>query len=133
MERYPAHAFSPKTVEETDLIPPDETEETTPDDVEAPTGSLRLRLEDGKTTTVPNCCAICLGDYQVGETVVWSSNECPHAFHRECIIDWLTKMQEGTPCPCCRQDFTDLDEYRRQRRITWRAGATFHPGSIVLR
>mmetsp|Transcript_15232 Transcript_15232/g.20793 ORF Transcript_15232/g.20793 Transcript_15232/m.20793 type:complete len:270 (-) Transcript_15232:587-1396(-) len=61
--------------------------------------------------TVPNCCAICLCPYDIGDELVWSSNEaCSHAFHSECIVDWLIKMQEGTPCPCCRQDFTNLPE-----------------------
>lgn len=57
---------------------------------------------------VPNCCAICLCSYDVGDTIVWSSNkDCNHAFHDECIIPWLTKNQEGE-CPCCRSQFTDL-------------------------
>ena len=62
---------------------------------------------------VPNCCAVCLGCYEQGESVVWSSNrECQHAFHEECVIEWFFKMQNGTPCPCCRQEFTDLDEHK---------------------
>lgn len=82
----------------------------------------------------PNCCAICLASYQVGERVVWSSNpDCPHAFHLTCMLDWLVKMQQGTPCPCCRQEFTDLDIYRRERKITWRAGTTFNPQFISWR
>jgi len=60
---------------------------------------------------VPNCCAVCLSSYSAGDTVIWSSNkECQHAFHEDCILDWLTKIQNGTPCPCCRQEFTELDE-----------------------
>lgn len=78
----------------------------------------QLRLGNGKL--VPNCCAICLCDYQPGEIVTWSSNpRCIHAFHRECVTDWLIKMQPETPCPCCRQEFTDLEEIRKQHTIKW--------------
>jgi len=59
---------------------------------------------------VPNCCAVCLSSYSAGDRVDWSSNEaCKHAFHEDCILDWLTKNQDGTPCPCCRQEFIALD------------------------
>lgn len=59
---------------------------------------------------IPNQCAICLCDYENGETIVTSFNgECPHAFHQECVIEWLVKMQEDAPCPCCRRTFIDLD------------------------
>jgi len=65
----------------------------------------------GKSTErrkIPNCCAVCLCSYDVGDTVVWSSNKnCQHAFHEECIVPWLTKNQSGE-CPCCRCPFTDL-------------------------
>lgn len=77
-------------------------------------------------TLVPNCCAICLGEYDIGDKVVWSSNkECPHAFHEDCILDWLVKMQPQTPCPCCRQEFTDLEIIRKEKKITWSGGDTF--------
>jgi len=60
---------------------------------------------------IPNQCAICLCDYEKGDTIVTSFNgDCPHAFHQECIVEWLVKMQDGTPCPCCRQTFVELDE-----------------------
>jgi len=104
-------------------------------DLEAATnGFLVLRDGETKLNTVPDCCAICLGNYEVGEKVVWSSNEdCPHAFHEECMVDWLTKMLDGTPCPCCRADFTDLEKFRRERRIIWKAGHTFKPSAISWR
>jgi Anaphase-promoting complex subunit 11 RING-H2 finger len=70
---------------------------------------IKLRTASGKRT-VPNCCAVCLCTYKEGETIVWSSNgKCLHAFHNECVMEWLIKVQNGTPCPCCRQEFTDLN------------------------
>jgi len=61
---------------------------------------------------IPNECAICLCGYEKGDTVVTSCNsECPHAFHQECIVEWLVKMQDGTPCPCCRRQFVELNDH----------------------
>ncbi|KAL7467262.1 hypothetical protein ACHAXS_007508, partial [Conticribra weissflogii] len=78
---------------------------------------------------IPNQCAVCLCDYEPGDTIVVSAssplrgnsgdgrptnqqgNHCPHAFHQECIVEWLVKMQDGTPCPCCRQTFVELDDH----------------------
>lgn len=61
---------------------------------------------------IRNECAICLCEYEKGDVVVTSCNsECPHAFHQECIVEWLVKMQEGAPCPCCRRTFVELDEH----------------------
>jgi len=71
---------------------------------------LPVSSKDGKEEKrkVPNCCAICLCPYDVGDTIIWSSNgSCQHAFHDECIVPWLVKNQNGE-CPCCRTQFTDL-------------------------
>ena len=54
---------------------------------------------------IPNNCVICLEAYNPGETVVWSVNpRCLHAFHEECILNWLVVKQEPS-CPCCRCNF----------------------------
>mmetsp|Transcript_111449 Transcript_111449/g.228189 ORF Transcript_111449/g.228189 Transcript_111449/m.228189 type:complete len:236 (+) Transcript_111449:358-1065(+) len=58
--------------------------------------------------SVSNLCAICLEEYHEGDTIVWSSNkQCRHAFHRECLTNYLVtvKDEETYPCPCCRQNF----------------------------
>mmetsp|Transcript_16361 Transcript_16361/g.33711 ORF Transcript_16361/g.33711 Transcript_16361/m.33711 type:complete len:254 (-) Transcript_16361:79-840(-) len=72
--------------------------------------------ESDKTVekSVTNMCAICLDEYHEGNTIVWSSNKnCSHAFHRDCLTNYLVKVkqQETYPCPCCRQNFFfDQDE-----------------------
>ncbi|GKY94525.1 hypothetical protein MPSEU_000418200 [Mayamaea pseudoterrestris] len=51
-------------------------------------------------------CDICLGEYEEGDVVAWSKNVlCKHAFHLECISDWLIRRPT---CPSCRQDYIDI-------------------------
>lgn len=78
---------------------------------------------DGKQRHVSAECAICLAVYASGDKVAWSSLDCKHAFHEQCIIEWLMtlgkKANRGRQitvlqhhlckfkmvCPVCRQDF----------------------------
>jgi hypothetical protein len=97
-------------------------EEDDDSDVENNTRSIDDRRE------VPIFCAVCLGEYEVGEKVCWSSNtECTHVFHHDCMKNWLeasgkraSKKQRfsenptrrqvlnfSMECPCCRQAFVD--------------------------
>lgn len=70
-------------------------------------------VEEDELKSVPNNCAICLSEYVSGDTIVTSCDAmCPHAFHQECIIEWLVKMQVGAPCPCCRRTFVELSPSR---------------------
>jgi hypothetical protein len=109
-------------VEEEDPTQVPEGNDTRIDDVE--TGSMedcgQLKLANGNL--VPNCCAICLTSYDVDDVIVWSSNQaCAHSFHRDCIVGWLVKIQPETPCPCCRQEFTDLECLDKEsKKVTWR-------------
>lgn len=99
-------------------------------------GSLMLRHPNGEEAgRVPNQCAICLGNYCVQDPVVWSSNpDCSHAFHEDCLVDWLVhSKQDGTPCPCCRQSFTDLVSFRKERKIRWSPDRAFNPSTLTLR
>ncbi len=99
-------------------------------------GSLILRNVNGEEAgRVPNQCAICLGNYCVDDPVVWSSNpECSHAFHEDCLVDWLVhSKQDGTPCPCCRQSFTDLVSFRKERKIRWAPDRAFDTSALRFR
>jgi hypothetical protein len=126
-------SFFPQTVKNEDLI--DGNSGVLKDvDLEVSSSSLgsvqtgQLKLTTGRL--VPNCCAICLGSYDEGDKVVWSSNQtCQHAFHKDCVVGWLVKFQPETPCPCCRQEFTDLEKLRQESKITW-AGPAFDLGFV---
>lgn len=56
---------------------------------------------------VSGMCAICLCPYSSGELITWSpKTACQHAFHKDCIIQWLAKKEE-LKCPVCRQDYCE--------------------------
>jgi hypothetical protein len=75
--------------------------------------------EEEELKSVPNNCAICLSEYASGDTIVTSCDPmCPHAFHQECIVEWLVKMQVGAPCPCCRRTFVQLSPSRQPAAAT---------------
>jgi len=65
---------------------------------------LPVTDENGHSRTVNAECTICLMDYESGDKVVWSTRRmCPHAFHAECILVWLSKGKKR--CPMCRNFF----------------------------
>ena len=84
----------------------DSTLLTLPPEAKATASSLLSQSEEPRT--VSGGCAICLCPYEEGDVVTWSPKEaCSHAFHKECIIPWLSKKYEPN-CPCCRQEFCSL-------------------------
>lgn len=75
---------------------------------------------------VPGECSICLAEYEIGDSICWSSfGHCKHVYHQDCIIQWFlasAKTEDGTredggdsslrqlmsfrtSCPNCRQTF----------------------------
>lgn len=73
------------------------------------------------SSTVPNCCVVCLESYIPGDLVVWSCNsDCQHAMHQSCVLKYLVHIQKKagmTPCCVCRCNFTDLEVQRGERHI----------------
>jgi hypothetical protein len=55
-----------------------------------------------------NDCHICMEEFQVGDKVSWSaSDSCNHAYHFQCIKEWLLKKKD---CPYCRQTMLPVDD-----------------------
>jgi hypothetical protein len=69
-----------------------------------------LRENDGNNShgLYSNACAICLDEYEEGDSLVLNSaaKECPHGFHHECMKEVVTtqarKGNYSISCPCCR-------------------------------
>ncbi|KAG1710755.1 hypothetical protein DVH05_013480 [Phytophthora capsici] len=65
-------------------------------------------LLDVEGVSSSECCSICLGEWDdeecVGMNVV--KLPCMHAFHEECLLEWL---QANTHCPMCREEPTTAD------------------------
>jgi hypothetical protein len=81
--------------------------------------TLYLKLpESGRC--IDGTCAICLDEYEVGDKVVWSELQCAHAFHEECLMQWLSKGKKR--CPVCRHWFVPgakIDDQKRLHGEAW--------------
>ncbi len=80
-------------------------------DVESIEQMIRLKIpSDEDERVVSSYCAICLDRYKLGDNIVWSiSPNCRHVFHRDCLVDGLTRVKnDNSPCPCCRAKFCDF-------------------------
>jgi Ring finger domain len=96
-----------------------------PSSPSSPSSTTPMRWASGS-------CTICLGAYQVGESVTWSSNpDCDHCFHTSCIEEWVLRKRPmknnrrrrnnnnevddddadgNVPlCPNCRRPFVVVD------------------------
>jgi hypothetical protein len=84
-----------------------------------PERMLRLPVKNqaGEHVRVDGECAICLLEYELGDSVVWSTRKvCKHAFHDECILMWLAKGKKR--CPVCRHFFVPGSSIDDKKVIT---------------
>ena len=106
-----------------------------------------------RNETVPGVCAICLCSYEVGDRVTYSQrastslleqdveggasppvSRCPHAFHTDCIVQWLAKKNEARPeCPCCRRSFCSVVPLTTADLITARVAGTTSSTAVTSR
>lgn len=82
--------------------------------------ALYLKISALDSPFVDGTCAFCLEEYQEGDEIVWSSMQCPHAFHKECLMLWLSKGKKR--CPICRDWFvpgTKIDDQKAAHGADW--------------
>ncbi|KAL6275859.1 hypothetical protein ACE6H2_019460 [Prunus campanulata] len=70
---------------------------TPPPPAEKKASSFRHTKNQAIATNTDSECSICLGEFKDGEKC--RQLECEHAFHEECIDQWLRKKIQ---CPLCR-------------------------------
>jgi hypothetical protein len=69
---------------------------------------LQLNINSSDVDYSSKTCTICCEDYESGDDIVWSKNrKCKHAFHTECIIQWLMDHDD---CPMCRNNYLDVPQ-----------------------
>lgn len=79
----------------------DDNEDDDEDDNEK--DDAESHLKSAGTSYSVQMCSICLEEYKVGDEIAWSRNDnCHHAFHKDCIIEWLVNHQN---CPICRNKY----------------------------
>lgn len=60
---------------------------------------------DSSNLSCPQSCPICYESYKKGDSIAWSKNEkCFHAFHVDCIVEWLINHDD---CPMCREKYVE--------------------------
>ena len=83
----------------------------TPTELESP--SSQSQSMECEHRGISSYCNICLHEYEVGDIVVWSRrpNGCHHAWHEDCLLDWLRRKPT---CPNCRQAFFAIEDAPEQ-------------------
>jgi hypothetical protein len=56
--------------------------------------------------TTCTACSICIEDFVEGETLTLLPR-CQHAFHKDCIMPWLT--ERSAMCPLCKTNVLDTE------------------------
>eukprot|EP00571_Detonula_confervacea_P006762 CAMPEP_0172315630 /NCGR_PEP_ID=MMETSP1058-20130122/25814_1 /TAXON_ID=83371 /ORGANISM="Detonula confervacea, Strain CCMP 353" /LENGTH=271 /DNA_ID=CAMNT_0013029749 /DNA_START=57 /DNA_END=872 /DNA_ORIENTATION=+ len=65
-----------------------------------------------------NECAICMVEYDIGDVVIHSKN-CSHAFHQDCILDWVSR--DNRDCPSCRAIFYNPNDGSETKKSSSRS------------
>jgi hypothetical protein len=65
--------------------------------------TIRNMLSTWRRPSQSDSCCICLEAYRPGDTIcAATTTSCDHAFHKECIWEWL--QNDHNDCPLCRTD-----------------------------
>ena len=91
----------------------DDATESSEEEEETSESAAATQTPPSKQFVTSGLCAICLDPYQQGETIVWSQDrECPHVYHKECFLDYLSNKKntdlKDNPCPTCRRNFCSV-------------------------
>jgi hypothetical protein len=65
--------------------------------------TIRSMLSTWRRPSQSDSCCICLEAYRPGDRIcAATTTSCDHAFHKECIFEWL--QNDHNDCPLCRAD-----------------------------
>ena len=107
---------TPRRAETRSLLSPDSEDLEDSDNTVLVAAEIREEEEISPSLNNINCydfdddedvCPICLDNFEVGDTVMWSRynhGSCSHAFHEDCLLQWLLEQRENE-CPTCRACF----------------------------
>lgn len=85
-------------------------------DLESLEAGTHTRYTSKPPSHLQDDCAICLSEYVVGDKVTGSpGDECHHAFHYDCILDWLSRDNKN--CPCCRKRFIPEEYFVKSGKV----------------